>query len=201
MNKNKQKLNGVGEQASHGRHWDRGGYWNPENQNGARFGDGRGGGRDGNNGRGVGGRGGNGSNTNPPHQNGQKLGAADRTGAKEVGWCRRNDDLMGMGKPPWGQPSAPTGEGGASHSAPTEEGETSVEPAIGANRRRWGQPFGAHRRRGNLRGASHSAPTGEVGPAIGAHRTLVRPAIVALTVRSAIGAQIILVRHAMRRSQ
>ena len=44
-------------------------------------------------------------------------------------------------------------------------------------------------------------PQEKVGPAIGAHRTLVRPAIAALTVRSAIGAHRILVKHAMRSSQ
>ena len=105
-----------------------------------------------------------------------KFGAADRTDAKEVGRRRRDDRLRGMGKPPWGQLSAPTGEGEASHSAPTEEVETSVGPAI------W-------------------RPQDKVGAAIGAHRVLVRPAITALTVKSAIGAHRILVRHAMRRSQ
>ena len=75
MNKNKRKFDGVGEEALHGRHWDRGGYWNSENQNGAIFGGGRGvrgGGRDGNNGRSNGGRGGNGSNTNLTHRDRQK---------------------------------------------------------------------------------------------------------------------------------
>ena len=60
MNKKKQKFDGVGEQASNGGHWDRGGYQNSENQNGAIFGGGRGGGRDGHNGGGDGGQGGNG---------------------------------------------------------------------------------------------------------------------------------------------
>ena len=62
---------------------------------------------------------------------------------------------------------------------PTGEEETSVSSAIGS-----------HRRRGKY-----------VRSAICAHRTLVRPAIAALTVRSAIGAHRILVRPAMRRSQ
>ena len=69
INRNKRKFDGVGKQASHGGHWDRGGYRNLETQNGAIFGGGRGrcgGGRDRNNGGGGGGRGGNGSNTNPP---------------------------------------------------------------------------------------------------------------------------------------
>ena len=54
MNK-KRKFDGVGAQASHGGHWDRGGYWNLENQNSTRFCGGRGGGRDGKNGGGGGG--------------------------------------------------------------------------------------------------------------------------------------------------
>ena len=37
-----------------------------------------------------------------------KLGVADRTDVKEVGRRRRDDGLRVMGKPPWGQPSAPT---------------------------------------------------------------------------------------------
>ena len=81
-----------------------------------------------------------------------------------------------MGKQPWGQPSAPTGEGGARNLAPTEEEETSVGTAI-------------------------QRPQEKLGPAIVAHRTLVRPDIAALTVKSAIGAHRILVSHAMRRSQ
>ena len=88
MNKNKRKFDGVGEHASHRGHRDRGGYWNSENQNGARFGGGRVGGRDENNGRGGGRRGGNVSNTNPPTKTDRKLGAADRTDAKEVSWRR-----------------------------------------------------------------------------------------------------------------
>ena len=60
-------------------------------------------------------------------------------------------------------------------------------PAIGAHRRRWGQPFVAHRRRW--------------GQPSDVHRTLMRPAIAALTARSAIGAHKILVSHAVRRSQ
>ena len=85
-NKNKRKFDGVGEQASHGGHWDRGGYQNLETQNSERFGSGCGSGRDINDGRGGGGRGGNGSNTNPsPTKTDRKLGAADRTDAKEVG--------------------------------------------------------------------------------------------------------------------
>ena len=51
----------------------------------------------------------------------RKIGLADRTDAKEVSQRRRDDGLGGMGKHPWGQPLAPKGEGGASHSAPTEE--------------------------------------------------------------------------------
>ena len=105
-------------------------YQNSETQNGARFGGGHGGGRDRNNGDGGGGRGGNGSNTNPPPTNmDRKIGVADRTDAKEVGRSRRDDGLRGVGKTMWGQPLEPTGEGGASHLAPTEEGETSVGPA------------------------------------------------------------------------
>ena len=57
--------------------------------------------------------------TPPPTKTDRKLGAADRTDAKEVGRRRRDDGLRGVGKPPCGQPSAPTGESGASHSAPT----------------------------------------------------------------------------------
>ena len=38
----------------------------------------------------------------------RKLGAADRTDAKEVGRRRGEDRLRGMGKRLWGQPSAPT---------------------------------------------------------------------------------------------
>ena len=113
---------------------------------------------------------------NPPTKTKRKLRVADRTDAKEVDQRRRDDGLRGMGKPPWGQPSAPTGEGGYSHLDTKEEGETSMGPAI-------------------------RRPQEKVGPAIGAHRTLVRPAITALTVRSAIGAHRILVRHAMRRLQ
>ena len=113
----------------------------------------------------------------PPHQDGHKLGAAERTNTKEVGRRRRDDGLRGMGKPPWGQPLAPTGEGGASHSAPTEEGEKSV----GMGKPPWGQPSPPT----GEAGASHLAPTEEgeislgtairrpqekLGPAIGAHR-------------------------------
>ena len=97
----------------------------------------------------------------PPIMTDRKLGAAVRTNENEVGRRRRDYRLMGMG--------------------------TSVGKAIGAHRRRWGQPFNTHRRRW--------------GQPSGAHRTLVRPAIAALTVRSAIGAHKILVRHAMRCSQ
>ena len=120
-------------------------------------------GRDVNNGRGGGGREAMVQTPTPPTKTDRKLGAAERTDVKEVGRRRRDDWLRGMGEPPWGQTSAPTGEGGASHLAPTEEGETSVGPAIGTHRRRWGQPFGAHRRRVNIRGARNSAPTVEVG--------------------------------------
>ena len=76
----------------------------------------------------------------PPTKADRKLGAAVRTDAKEVGWRRRDDGLMGM--------------------------ETSVGPAIGAHRRRWGQPFGAHRRDYRLSRMGETS----VGPAIGAHR-------------------------------
>ena len=112
----------------------------------------------------------------PPTKTDRKLEAADRTDAKEVGRRRWDDGLSGMGKPPWGQPSAPTGEGGASHLAPTKEGETSVGPAI-------------------------RRPQEKVGPAIGTHRTLVSHAITSLKVMSAIDSHKILVRYAMRRSQ
>ena len=99
MNK-KRKVYGLRAQASHGGTWDRGGYWNLDNQNSTRFGGGRGrrgGGRDRHIGRGGGGRGCNGSNTNPPTKTDRKLEAAVRTDAKEVGCCRRDDGLMGMG--------------------------------------------------------------------------------------------------------
>ena len=69
MNKNKRKFDGVGEQESHGGHWDRGrhhGHQNSETENGARIGGGLGRDIDGNNGRGVGAQRVNGSNTNPP---------------------------------------------------------------------------------------------------------------------------------------
>ena len=100
MNKKKRKFDGVGEQASHRVHWDLGGYRNSDTQNGARFGGRRGGGRDGNNGGGGGGRGGNGSNTYPPPTNtDRKLGAEDRTDAKEVGRRRWDNGSRGMGKP------------------------------------------------------------------------------------------------------
>ena len=95
--------------------------------------------------------------TPTPHtKTDRKLGASDRTDAKKVGQHIWDGGLRGMGKPPWGQPSALTGEGGDSHLAPTEEGETSVGPDISAHRRRWGQPFGAHRRRWG----QPSSPTG-----------------------------------------
>ena len=38
--------------------------------------------------------------TPPPTDTDRKLGAADRTDAKEVGWRRRDDGLGGMGKHP-----------------------------------------------------------------------------------------------------
>ena len=85
MNKNKRKFDGVGEQVSHRGHWDRGGYWNSENQNGARFGYGRGrrgGGRYGHNGGGGVRRGGKGSKTNPPHQYRQKTRGGGQNGRK-----------------------------------------------------------------------------------------------------------------------
>ena len=72
---NKRKFDGVREQGSHRGHWDRvrhDGHRNSETQNGAIFGGGRGGGRDGNNDVGCGAQGGNGSKNNPPHQDGQK---------------------------------------------------------------------------------------------------------------------------------
>ena len=100
MNKHKRKFDGVGEQGSLGGHWDRGGlhgHQNLETQNGARFCGGDGGGRDGNNGGGGGVRGGNSSNTNPFTKTDRKLGAADRTVTKEVGWRRRNNGLGGWG--------------------------------------------------------------------------------------------------------
>ena len=106
---------------------------------------------------------------------GTSIGVHMRRWGQSFGAHIRDDRLMGMGKPPWGQPSAPTGEGGARHLAPTDEGESSVGTAI------W-------------------RPQEKVGPAIGAHRILVRPAIMSLTVRSDIGAHKILVRHSMRRS-
>ena len=71
------------------------------------------------------------------------MGAADRTDAKEVGRRRRDDGLREMGKPPWGHPSAPTGEGGASHLEPTEEGETSVGPDIWRPQEKAGPAIGA----------------------------------------------------------
>ena len=107
---------------------------------------------------------------------GAAIGAHRRRWGPPFGAHRREDRLSGMGKPPWVHPSAPTGEGGASHLAPTGEVGNSVGPAI-------------------LR------PQEKVGPSIGAHRTLVRPDITELTVRSAIGTHKILVRDAMRRSQ
>ena len=76
----------------------------------------------------------------PPTKTYIKLGLADRMDAKEVGWHRGDNGLGEMGKHPWGQPSAPTGEGGASQTAPTDKEETSVGPAIDAQRRRWGHP-------------------------------------------------------------
>ena len=86
MNKNKRHFDGVGEQGSHGIHWDRGvlhGHRNSETQNGAIFGGGRGGGRHVNNGGGGGVQRGYGSNTNPPPtKTDRKLGAAERTVAK-----------------------------------------------------------------------------------------------------------------------
>ena len=93
----------------------------------------------------------------PPTKIDRKLGAADRTDAKEVGRRRQDDGLGG-----WGNIR------GASHRRSQEK----VGPAISA-----------HRRRGNICGASHRLPQEKVGPAIGSHRTLVRPAIAALTVR------------------
>ena len=56
----------------------------------------------------------------PPTKTDRKLGAADRTDAKEVGWHRRDNRLRRMGKPPWGQPLAPTGEVGDRHLAPID---------------------------------------------------------------------------------
>ena len=44
----------------------------------------------------------------PPTKTDRKLGAAVRTDAKEVGRRIRDDGLMGVGKPPWGHPSAST---------------------------------------------------------------------------------------------
>ena len=55
----------------------------------------------------------------PPTKTDRKLRAADRTDAKEVSHNIWDDGLRGMGKPLWDQPLAPTGEGGASHLAPT----------------------------------------------------------------------------------
>ena len=56
----------------------------------------------------------------PPTKTDRKIRAVDRTDAKEVGWRRRDNGLMGMGKPPWGQPSAPIGEVRASHLVPED---------------------------------------------------------------------------------
>ena len=84
MNK-KRKFDAIGDQSSHGGSWDR---------NGSRFGGGHGGhggSRDSQNGVGRGGRGGNGPTTNPPHQDGQKIGAAVRTDRKEVGRSRNRN--------------------------------------------------------------------------------------------------------------
>ena len=144
----------------------------------------------------------------PPTKTDRKLGEAIRTNAKELVWRRWDVGLMGMG--------------------------TSVGPAIGAHRRRWGQPFGAHRRDDILSRMGETSvwtgvrrPQEKVTTAVrrpqtkgkppwgqpfGAHRrrwgqpsgvnrTLMRPAIAALTVRSAIGTHKILVSDAMRRSQ
>ena len=55
----------------------------------------------------------------PPTKTDKKLRAEDRTDAKGVVRRRQDDNLRGVGKPPWGQPLAPTGEDGAIHSAPT----------------------------------------------------------------------------------
>ena len=49
----------------------------------------------------------------------RKLGAANIMEVKEVVRRRQDDGLRGMGEPPWGHPLASTGEGGASHLAPT----------------------------------------------------------------------------------
>ena len=99
----KRKFDGGGDRGSHGGHWDRIRGHVPINSegrnhgNGSIFGGGRGGhsgGRDGNNGGGRGARWGNGNNTNqppPPHQDGQKFGAAVRTFGKEVVRHIRND--------------------------------------------------------------------------------------------------------------
>ena len=88
MNKYKRKFDDVGEQGSHGGHWYGGrlhGHWNSETQNGARFGDGRGGGRDVNNGGGGGVQGEIFQRPLPPTKTYRKLGVADITVAKEVG--------------------------------------------------------------------------------------------------------------------
>ena len=80
-----------GDWESHRRHWDRSvnngqRYLEAQhNRNGARFGDGRGGGRDGNNGGGGGALEGHGYNNNPPTKTGRKLEAEDRLVGREVG--------------------------------------------------------------------------------------------------------------------
>ena len=81
----------------------------------------------------------------PPTKTYRKIGAADSTDVKEVDRSRRDDGLRGMGKPPLGQPSAPTGEGGARHSAPIEEGKTSVGPSIRRPKEKVGPAISAHR--------------------------------------------------------
>ena len=74
----------------------------------------------GDHGRGGGARGGNGSNTNPPPPTKTyiKLGAADRTVAKEVGRSRQNDGL---------------GDGDKIFVRPAVKALT-VRPSIGAHR-------------------------------------------------------------------
>ena len=87
MNKYKRNCDGVGEQVYHRGHCDRGGlhrYQNLETQNGARFGDRRGRGRDVNNGGGGGVRGVNGSNTNFLHQDRQKTRGSGHNGREGV---------------------------------------------------------------------------------------------------------------------
>ena len=92
----------------------------------------------------------------PPSKTDKKLWEANRTDTKEVGRRIWDDRLRGWGNLPGGRPSATTGEGVASHLAPTEEGETSVGAAICHPQDKVGPDIWR--------------PQEKVGPAIGAHR-------------------------------